>query len=416
MNFPLASVATGHALVPGRHSRNVSAIIFCLFSVMSFPRLLAAAEWSLAPSINVEVGRNDNPTLTTGSSDTVSVVSFSPQIKMGRKTETSNVDLNLLLDATKYSGDEVPDTDTQILSFSSLLRTTERTEWSLNGELRRDILFRTIHATPDTGDLQDTDVGLVSRKVRRDRRTARPSWRYALSERSSLGLSYGITDVSFSDAVGTGLVDYKDHQVSATYSRRITRQDDLNMTVSRFAYRPAENNTESDSTRLLAGISHAYSETARGRFLAGVGKTSEKFSAGTEDTSSLVLEAGITQQSELTTFDGVISRDVQPGGLGRSMISNQFRVYLARRISPTLDVVVRTRVFRNKVLEGSDPGIDRRYYEFEPALRWSWRSEWSISTQYQYRRQKFDADPEPAKSNALSVSVTYAWPQHVVSR
>ncbi len=383
---------------------------------MFFPRLLAAAEWSVEPAVTLGLGVDDNPALTTGPSDTSSFIFLSPRINWSKKTEISAVNLEMLLNATRYSGNQAEDTDSQILSLSSFLQTTERTKWGLNGSLQRDTLFETIQTTPGTGDLRDTDVALVEQKVRRVRLAARPSWNYALSERSSLGLSYGITDVSYSNTLGTDLVDYKDHFLSAIYSRRITGQDDLNLVVNRFAYRPAEKGTKSDTTQLLVGVSHAYSETSRGRFLVGSGKTTETTTTGTGDTSSFVLEAGMVQRAELTTFDGVISRDVQSSGIGRSVMSNQLRMYLARKISPMLSFVLRANVLRNKVLEGSDPDIDRRYYELIPALSWQWRPEWAFGAEYRYRSQKFDANPETAKSNAMFVSATYTWPRQVASR
>jgi outer membrane autotransporter protein len=150
--------------------------------------------------------------------------------------------------------------------------------------------------------------------------------------------------------------------------------------------------------------------------MVGVGETSEKTSAGTDDSSNYVLEAGLEQRSELTTVDGVISRDVQPSGAGRSVLSNQFRINLSRKISPLVNLNIRANVFRNKVLEGSDPDVDRRYYELIPGLSWQWKPEWAFALDYQYRKQKFDADPETAKSNALFAGVKYSWPRQVTSR
>ena len=384
--------------------------------VFFLPRSSLAAELSFEPSIGLASSRDDNATLTTGAHESVTAVSIYPRMKWAKTTETSAVNLDLLLSATEYSGNQVPDTNTQILTIKSYLQTTERTKWGFDGDLRRDFLFEDVQTTSGTGDLQDTDVGLVTQKVRRDRLTAKPSWSYALSERSSLGVRYGITDVSYSNTIGTNLVDYKNHYLATTYSYRITMRDDLNFTLAHSAYRPDVSNTKSESNRLLVGVSHAYTETTRGRFLIGVGETSEKFTTRTDDTSSYILEAGLLQRSELTRVDGVISRDVQPSGFDRSVISNQFRVRLTRKISPILSVVLRANMFRNKVLEGTDPNVDRRYYRLRTGLNWQWRPEWAIGMDYQYRRQKFDTDPESAKSNALIVDVTYTWPRQVTSR
>lgn len=413
---PAGNMATAGTRLPDRSAKNPATVLICLLSAMSFPGLAAAAEWSLESSIGLALGHDDNPTLTTAPHEKVSEVSVVPRIKWSKATEASAVNLDLSLNATRYSGSEVPDSNEGRLSLTSFLQTTERTRWGLDGELRRDTLFETIQTTPGTGNLQDTDVGLVSQSVRRDWRAARPSWRYALSERSAIGLSYGITDVGFSNIGATGLVDYKNHQLSATYSRNITVKNDLNITVNRFAYRPDQARTKSDTTQLLAGIVHAYSETARGRFLAGVGKTSETTPTGTDNNSGFVLEAGMTQRSELTTLDGVISRDVQPSGIGRSVMSNQFRMYLARKISPMVDLVLRAKAFRNEVLEGSDPTVDRRFYGLTAGLNWYWKPAWTFAAEYDYTRQKFDADPKTAESRAVFVSVTYAWPRLVASR
>jgi len=407
---------TARIRMPRRSPGNHATVLFCLLAVLFFPRFLAAAEWSLVPIITLGVGADDNPALTTGPSDTNLFLFLSPRINWIRKTEISSVNLGMLLNATRYSGNDTEDTYSHTLSLASFFQTSERTRWGLDGRLRRDTLFRTIRTTPDTGDLEDTDDALVERKVRRTWLSARPTWKYALSERSSLGLSYRITDVSFSNTEDTGLVNYQNHHLSTQYSHRITDRNDLNLVVNRLAYRPDGTGNKSDTTQLLVGVSHTYSETSRGRFLVGSGKTTQTTTAASEDTTGVVMEAGLVLRSELTTFDGVISRDVQASGIGSSVMSNQLRMYLARKISPVTSFVFRAKLFRNKALEGSDPGLDRRFYELGPALSWQWRPEWAFGTEYRYRSKKFDVNPETAESNMLFMSATYFWPRQVASR
>lgn len=391
-------------------------ILITILSVLLLPRITIAAQWSFEPSIGLAASRDDNPTLATGIQESATAVSIYPRMRWGRTTETSAVNIDAQVSATEYSGDQVPDTDSQILTLKSYVQSTERTNWGLDGEYRRNILFESAQTTSGTGNLRDTDVGLVSQKVRRESLTAQPSWTYALTERSSLGIRYVINDVSFDNIAGTSLEDYKDHQLSATYSYRITRRDDVIFSLARSSYRPDISDTKSDSNIVSVGISHAYTETTQGRFMVGTGKTSEKTPAVTEDSSNYVLEAGLTQRSELATVDAVISRDVQPSGVGRSVLSNQFRINLSRKISPMVNFNMWAYVFRNKVLEGSDPDIDRRYYEVVPGLNWQWKPEWSFLLQYHYRKQKYDAIPETATSKALSAGVNYSWPKQVTSR
>jgi opacity protein-like surface antigen len=391
-------------------------ILIGILSVLLLPRISLAAEWSFESSISLLLGHETNPTLSTGTQESVAAASIYPRIKWGRATETSNVSLGLLLGSTEYSGNQVPDSDVQILTLNSSVQTSERTKWAIDGEIRRNILFESIESESGTGDLRDTDVGLVNQKVRRESFSARPSWSYALSELSSLNIAYGVNDVKFSNVPGTNLEDYKDHYLRATYSYRITQRNDINIAVVHSAYRPEISNIKSDSNQLLIGISHAYAETTRGRFLVGSGKTSEKTPTVTNDTSNYMLEAGLEQRSELATVDAIISRDVQPSGAGRSALSNQFRLNMSRKISPMVNFNIRANIFRNKVLEGSDPNIDRKYYEIMPGLSWQWTPKWALGLEYQYRKQEFDASPDTAKSNAAYASIYYSWDKQVASR
>lgn len=391
-------------------------ILIGILSVLLLPRISLAAQWSFEPSIGLRSSRDDNPTLTTGASESVTAVSIYPRMKWGKTTETSAVNVDVRVSATEYSGDQTPDTDAQTVTLNSYVQSTERTRWGFDTEYRRDILFESTQTVSGTGNIRDTDVGLVAQKVRRESIFAHPSWTHALSERSSLDVRYTINDVGFSDTIGTGLEDYQDHLLSVTYSYRITPRDDLNFSVAHSAYRPDLSNTKSDTNQILVGISHAYTETSQGRFMVGSGKTSEKTPTVTEDTSNYVLEAGLQQRSELSTVDAVISRDVQPTGAGRSALSNQFRLNMSRKISPMVNLDIRASIFRNKVLEGSDPDIDRRYYEVIPGLSWQWKPEWAFGLEYQLRKQKFDANPETAKSKALFAGIKYSWGKRVTSR
>jgi hypothetical protein len=222
--------------------------------------------------------------------------------------------------------------------------------------------------------------------------------------------------VSFSNSAGTGLEGYKNHRLIANYSYQLTQQNNLNLSLVHSAHRPDVSISKSDSNQILAGISHVYTETSQGRFLVGVGETSEKTSAGTNDTSTYVFEAGLKLRSELSTVDGVISRDVHSSGTGRTVVINQFRTNMTRKISPMVSMKIRAKMFRNKVLEGSNPNDDRRYYELSPGLSWLWNPKLAFGLEYQYRRKKFDTSPESAESNALYLEVTYTWPRQVTSR
>ncbi len=395
---------------PVRHDiwmRLVQGAMFCTFL---YSNLVLAAEWTVKPAVSMSGSHDDNLQLTTGAHESVSGVSISPRIDARRATETSKTQINGYLSYTDYSSGNVDDKSEQALFFTSQTQSTERTTWGLDGEYRHDNFLESVNVGPTTGDLRDTDVGLVRAEVKRGYGAIRPSWNYLLTERSSVGLAYRFTNVDFSNATGTSLVDYDEHSLSGNYSRKMSPNDDFTITANAIRYEAATAaRAESDTNQLLAGVSRQFSEATRGSFAVGVSETTEKTATGQDSNSGVVVSASMEQRSDLSKLDGVVSRDVTPSGLGRSVQSDQLRINWARKVAPTVDFTLRTHLLRNQVLEGSDPTVDRKYYEVEPALQWQWLPKLSIGAGYRYRYQKFDVDTVAAKSNAVILGVSYSF-------
>ena len=375
------------------------------------PIALQAADWSFEPAASVASGYESNPALTTDPHDSASSVTIFPRGNLRRKTETSEANIGLLAKATYYSSSEYEDTLEGQLSFLSVVQSTERAKLGLNGIWRHDSLFEAAAIDPATSNIQDVDIGLVTKKVRRDWRELQPSVAYATTERSAVTLRYRLTDVKFDNAVGTDLVDYQQHYVSGTYSYNLTAVSDLLVVVDGSQFRPAAG-TESDTLGLSAGISHKFSPTLSSSIVAGVGRTTETLTnGGNVDSDTFRLQGQAKQQSELSTLDAVISRDVQPSGIGRSVSTDQMRAYWDRQLSQFGALVVRLTVFRNKALEGSDPSLDRRYAEAEVGLRWILARPWAVHVAYQYRYQKYDLGLDDATSNGVFVALQWVMPR-----
>jgi len=389
---------------------------FCVSTAIFFASPSNAAEWTTESSVSFGVGYYDNVALTTGPHESVSSISLTPRVKFGRITETSAVNIGLLVNAKDYSNSAVKDENEQILSLRSFLRTTERTRLEVDGEIRRENLFETLLVDPGIGDLRDTDIGLIDTKIKRTLKTVTPSWAHSLSERSSLRLAVRFTDVSFSDTSSPNVVEYDEHSATARYSYRATNTSNVSASIYTSRYRPKDTNDKSETNQLSIGASRTFSEMTRGRFSVGTSKTTETTTAGKIESSGSVFEAGIVQNSELSTLEGVFSRDVHPSGAGKLVESDQIRVYFDRRITRKLSFGAKVKLFRDNVIEGSDPDIDRRYFEVKPELRWHWLPQWFFRTSYRYRRQKYDAEAETAKSNALFLGAAYAWPKISASR
>lgn len=368
-----------------------------------------AAEWIFKPSIDVASFYDDNVGLTTGPQTSGSGYILTPRFNLKRNTETAKLDFDAYSAFTSYQRGDIEDRSETVASLRARNQTSERGTLGVDGDFRRDTLFEQVDQGRGVGDLRDVDVGLsTSTEVRRTFVAANPYFDWLLTERSSMRVGYRLTDVGFGNAGGTGLVDYKEHIVSGTYTHQLTEKNSASLTANAIRYRPQTGASESDTAQLLVGINRTFSETLRGSFAIGGSETTQK-EAGTEDKSSgVVMRAELQQKSEISQLDTVVSRDITPSGIGRSLRSDQFRIRWLRKISPFVDFVLEGQLIRTQALEGDDPSADRRYAEIGPSLRWHWLEHWAISAGYRYRSQKYDADSNSADSNAVFLGVTYA--------
>lgn len=372
------------------------------------PATLQAAEWSFDPVVSAAFGYSTNAALTTEPHDSVSSMSFTPVANIRRKTGTSEMNVELLANVVNYLSTDIEDIDNEQASLKSFIQTTERMRFGLDGIARLDTLFESAVTGSGTGNVQDVDIGLATTKVRRNWYELQPSVVYATTERSSVAFSYRLTDVKFEDVGGTSLVDYQQHFLSGVYSYQLTDVNDLQVVVQGSQFRPSSG-IESDNVGLLGGVSHKFSPTLSSSILAGVGKTTETLTDGSKaDSNTFLLQAQATQQSELSSLDALISRDVQPSGIGRSTYTDQLRVYWDRKLANHRAFVFQSTVFRNKTLEGSDPLVDRFYAEAAALIRWRLAPEWFGNAGYRYRYQKYDASPDSAESNGVFLALVWA--------
>lgn len=368
-----------------------------------------AAQWSVRPAVDLGAVRDDNIRLTTGPHDTASGYIAAANLEVERETETSRADFAGAAVYSRYSGGDVGDTTEYRAELDAEKQTSERGTLGLAAEYRRDALFKTLVIEEGTGDIRDVDVGIsTEEEVRRYYRVVEPSWRWLLSELSSVRFSYRLTDASFSDAARTVIVDYEEDLLNATYARQWTSQNDFYVTVNASRYRPEGDANESDTLRLLAGVGRAFSETLRGTFALGASRTDETGVAQEGRTTGVVVTATLRQRSELSTLEGVVSRDVTPSGIGRALRTDQVRVYWARRTSPRTELVFDAQWLETRVIEGTDPSVERRYYELSPQLRWQWLADTFVVASYRYRYQKFRAAADSADSSAVFLGVSYS--------
>ncbi len=385
----------------------------CWLTVIGYSRIVIAAEWSLESFIDMEIGVDDNPRLLPDPPDSVFTTRVTPVLRSTRNSETSEIDLALLLRHTAYrgaafaGGTDREDTNDAILDLASKFQTSERTTWGLDAEFKRDHVFQSVDLP---GTLPpDTDVGLVDSPVPRKAVRIRPSWARRLTERDTLRVDYRFRQTRYSNTSETDLDDFEAHALRTRFSRTIKPTYDLDITGSVGRFRNLDTGSETDNIEILAGITHDFSEITRGTLEAGLRETEETTATEKRPDSGYVFRARLRHRSELASFDGFIFHGLRPSGVGEPRQITQFRMRWRTGISRRLNFLLRTNIFRNDALEGGDTDANRRYAQIDSGLNWQLRRLWSINVSYRYRYQKFDNEPQSATSNRFLFGVTYGF-------
>ena len=409
------------SLFPHQHLR-VS--ILCLFlsgMVMLFNSYIAtAAEWSITPKVSFGGEYDDNFHFTTAGDDGVTGSSVAPEINFNRAEPDGAVSIGAQLKYIQYDNKEVSGTAVQYLTLKSDHK-TQRSQWRLNGVLKSDTTQTTITDNSVPGDdetaPQDVDAGLIEVSVRRHQLNLEPSWRYALSKITSMTLGYGLTDVFYSNAEGTDLVDYRSHRVNTRINHQVDEKNTLGITAQFSRFRAPDSDSETDNLSLAATIDHKFLQDLKGNVSLGYRETTTTSATDEDKSDGVVLNIGLSkQQTQITSYNISLKRDIRSSGAGTEVQSDSLTIRLNHKMTPRLSTSLSVNAFDNETLGGDVSSVDRIYYSIEPGLQWAITRDWTINGSYAYRWQKRDIEALAAESNAVFVSLNYIWPKISASR
>ena len=395
--------------------------LICLMGCMlAISHVALGAEWSVVPSIRLQSSYDDNIYLTTGSHKSIWGVSVSPLLRLGKRTQNSEIFLTGRATFNHYSQKQAVNPDAQIITLASHYD-TQLNVWRLDGYYKRDTTSTTIAVEPDTTSVTGSgssivNVNLVPVEVRQNDLSLHPSWTRKLAPKTSLSLGYGFNDV-FYDGSHTSLSDYQQHGIGAAISHKITQRDDLGVMANASLYRASSFNNEANNYGIQMTLDHDYTETLHGTLRVGGRYTSSTVANQKTDTAGLLLTAILNKQySEVTSYRITLGRSVLPSGSGEVVETDLLAGQVSRDLSPRLNFALWGNVFKEKSINVNTSGVSRTYLDIEPSLRYQITRQWTVDGSYRYRWQKYRSASTSADGNAVFISLNYNWPRIAVSR
>ncbi len=370
--------------------------------LMLIPASAVGQEWRIEPTAGAQLGYQDNVSLVVEDHDSSFVASARAAVRALRAVQNRSLALRAGLSLDRYTEVEDKDNTRAFVDVASMRR-SERSNFGLNLNLSTQSTL-----TSETATTGPTRLNRQQFQLR-----LRPSWNYLLSERTSLNLSAGYTEVVYDNTAGTSLNNYRAGSLLLGYSFRISERAALSASGTYGLYSTQGVGTESENVGFQIGGEYQFSETLVADALVGLRQT-EVRNAGplglslTERSSGPSYSVGFRKTFAPgggAEFRAV--RELTPSGADGVLDTTSLRGNLRYPIGEYLGLRVGLRAYRNREPSGQRSNSDRTYAEGEAEIEYELSQAWRIRLGYRHRWQDRDAEPGIARANALLL--TLAW-------
>lgn len=375
---------------------------------LSWAIAASADEWLFAPAVSAFAEYDDNPQLVSNGQDSNTAMILTPRVRAARYTEVTKVDAGAVLSFASNNNEVIDDEYSQRVAVRLNQRTSPLNSLTLDADVKRDTLRRDITGGDDVIGEERTDIdsGLIVKDVVRNRLRFTPSWRSQLTRKSSLRLGYDVTDVSYSDDAGTGLVEYIQQAVSAGLGYQLTEKTSVSGALGYSVYWPDGDDT-ADNISLTGGLGHLFTETSQGSFSVGLRNTTTKSGVKEDSSTGFVLKGWFNHRTEAGAVTANLERSVSPSGIGRLLEASQLDLQWRNNLTERVGTQAKLSTYRTEEVDTSLPLSSRKYSSLEFGASWALARNISLDTQYRFRWQETDAVNSAANSNAVFVGINY---------
>jgi hypothetical protein len=379
-----------------------------------------ADRWVVENSLLTRLEANDNVNLVAHSPGIVNTLSVSTNLSAAREVESASTRANLALTALHQVGPGAQDRVDGQAGLSQAL-TEMRHTW--NGQLayRQDF----------NNTVVNSDLG-VGYGRRRETQVA-GGWSYALSERLSAGLqaSFGQTTYGV-----PGAENFRTDGVGANGSWLMSERIALNARIGRVRFRTLDGSSTSTTDDANIGWTRSFSELGSGSVSVGVYRTTHTTLLHALAcplpallcTSGIVPFVPVTVQADFATHGVQFSasyrfqlderssvgftaaRLQQPSGVGAVLRNDSITASASRGLSPVLDGSVAYAYSHSTSPLPNDPSPPPQQ-RVSAALFRRLGPDLALRASYDFTRAAPTATSALAQSNAIAVTLEYAWPR-----
>jgi hypothetical protein len=359
--------------------------------VAVLPSLASAAEWKVAPQLSLTADSDTNRRLENPPRPSDAAV-LGGLLAITRQTEISTFALNPRGSASRYSGDDVLDSDDWGVD-TLYRRTGERVTFDVQGGMSDDSTLTT--------ELGET--GFVETNTRRHALQASTSLSHYLGSRHMLRYQVGMSDIDYDRTLGTGLVGYRYPSIDVLYAATMSPRLDLTLTANAARLEVPLTHVQTDTRGAQLGF--RFRVTERFDLEARAGRTHTQARGRSDVSQSYFAQA--SWQDERSNLALTLSQDVQPSGNGILVHADDLRLAYAFKLTERLTLDASARASLRE-----DTEVDLRRYEYRYgaaalALSWKLDESWTAGVSGSYVRQEYELFHSDADGNRVGFNV--AW-------
>ncbi|EGV33735.1 hypothetical protein ThidrDRAFT_0424 [Thiorhodococcus drewsii AZ1] len=371
--------------------------------------IAVADQWYVKPLAVLEAYYDDNVRLTSRNERNTSVANVRANVKAGRRTEISDIQLGANLTSSRYfEASDLDKTDGSLNALASY--DLGRSTFKLNGAFNYDSTLTSEVSTS----------GYVQANKRRLRFYVQPTWTYQLTPRGSVEMTLSYEDIRYEDVDVIPLYDYDYTTAGLTFIYALSERAQAFTRVTFDRYEASDVGLKSDSTGLLFGASYQLSETLSASAYAGVRQTSSEvptwLGVQKSDSSGPLFQFELNKRFEVGGLDFSVSRSMLPSSNGELLDTTSLALSFTRPLSHKWNFRLTADAYRNRTEDDAASSSDRDYFAISPRFEFKLSQELNLGLSYRYRWQKYDLSDEAAVSNSLHLYLTYVFPQKLIGK
>lgn len=367
------------------------------------------ADWQIQPMIRAAWNVDDNATLNirTDQEQEISGYIVEARARFEYTSPTTEFFVTPLLRIRDY-GDPRFDANDEFV-YLQFDKDTQKSDFRIRANYEDEAVRTAERADADLDiddpdDIPDEETGRVFFLGDRERLEFVPSWRYRLTEFSSLSVRLSYRDVQYDGDVGGFLNDYSNGRVNVTYERAWSPRYSAVLDGTYRRYIP-DARVESDGYGLRAGLVAEVSENTRIRALAGLESVGP---VSGERNSDWVADLSLVQRLQTITLLAQYRRSISGGGSGTLSSRDEINLNLTRQLDERISAGLGVRAYTTNQLEGDPESFDERdYVQLHAQFIWNLTRTWFVQADYRYTFLNRNIVGESANSNDVTLWLSY---------